>query len=80
MRLMKDLICPKCGSEMYFDDSDYDFPGKGTEWFVCSNEKCNCGMIQEIRFHKVYKREWSWDDEIQKVEKFDINALDGGEF
>lgn len=77
---MKDLICPKCNNEMLFDDSDFEFRGKGTEYFVCSNEKCDCSMEQEIRFNKVYTRDWFWNSDIQKRETFDINALDGGEF
>ena len=77
---MKDLICPRCNSKMLLDDCDFGFPGKGTEYFVCSNEKCDCSMSQDIRFNKVWMREWFWNDDCQKVEKFDINALDGGEF
>ena len=80
---MNNIICPRCGSEMIFDDADMEFKSKGTEYFICSNEQCNCSMTQDIKFSQVTHRDWFWDDDIQKSE--DIawtfpTYLDGSEF
>lgn len=77
---MKDLICPKCNSEMLFDDSDFEFPGCGVVQYICSNPNCECSCVDVIRFNKVIRREWFWDDDIQETEYFNTSNLDGGEF
>lgn len=77
------MICIKCGAQMILYDKDFDFPGKGEKYYCCENENCDCECIETIRFNQVTQRDWSWDGDIQKVEKvawsFPTN-LDGGEF
>lgn len=80
---MSNIKCQRCGSEMLFDDADMEFRGKGTEYFICSNERCDCSMTQEIRFNQVTERSWYWDDDIRKTEKIAWTLptyLDGSEF
>lgn len=61
---MKDLksmsshqgFCNECGSEMYLDDVDYDFPGKQDEYWHCI--QCETSCILEIRFNKPFREIW----------------------
>ena len=68
---------------MIFDDSDMEFKGKGTEYFICSNKSCDCCMSQDIKFNQVTHRDWFWNDDIQKSEDIPWvfpTYLDGSEF
>lgn len=46
--------CPKCDTQLEFDDVDYSFDGCQDEYSVCP--KCQLSFIFRIRYHSVCNR------------------------
>ena len=74
------IYCKKCGKQMMFDDSDFEFPGCGQITYTCPDRRCECYCSDIIRYNKTIKREWYWDEDIQQTEYFNTSNLNGGEF
>lgn len=48
--------CPKCDTELYVDDIDYNFKGNQDEYLICP--KCYAFVFAKVRYNKVCKIEF----------------------
>lgn len=77
-KVIGNLKCIQCNSDMVEDDEDCYFKGKSDIYLTC--EKCHTGALAEIRFGKLSKVNYYNEDGLDKTIKFNTSNLDGSEF
>lgn len=78
-KVIDNLKCIQCNSNMIEDDEEYYFKGKTDIYLIC--EKCHTGALAEIRFGKLSKvNYYNEDGSIDKTITYNTSNLDGSEF
>ena len=77
-KVIGNLKCIQCNSDMVEDDQDYNFKGNYDVYLGC--EKCNTSAQVKVRFGKIQSVNYYNEDGLDKTIKYNTSNLDGSEF
>ena len=75
MALTSKPLCPKCNTEMLFDDCDFNFKGNKDNYWLCPN--CHITAITRIRYGQILDRAYynEQGDRINYERNTDFNVV-----